>query len=458
MVGLAMSVLDTAIVNVALPVIAKDMHADAADAIWVVNAYQLAVLVVAAAVRLVRRHFRISPGLPLRPRPLYGGHIHQRDRGLAGDADPRPRPAGARRRRADERQHRAGPLHLSAPSARARDRHGVAGRLGVGGLGPEHRRRRSWPSRPWPWLFAVNVPIGIVTFILAMRLLPYTKPSEHRFDVLERGAVRADVHVPDRRHHRGRARPVGAAAGRRIRRRDADRLSAGPTPAQPADAAAAGRSVPAADLRAVGHDVGVQLYRAGHRVRVAAVLFPRRARRLGRHDRADDDAVGRDDGDHGADRRPPRRPLSGRHSRRHRPVDPGRRLRAAGAAAGRSGDDGRAVARRGLRLRVRLLPVAEQPRDRRPAPRASAAAAPARSRAPRVCSGNRSARRWWRWCSALPAARTAPPARSWWRPVSPASACWRASAACRTRCAARAASRRLPCATAAARAGGVPTA
>src|SRR5689334_18004092 len=45
MVGLAMSVLDTAIVNVALPVIAKDMHADPADSIWVVNAYQLAVLV-----------------------------------------------------------------------------------------------------------------------------------------------------------------------------------------------------------------------------------------------------------------------------------------------------------------------------------------------------------------------------------------------------------------------------
>ncbi len=45
MVGLAMSVLDTAIVNVALPVIAKDLRADPADAIWVVNAYQLAVLV-----------------------------------------------------------------------------------------------------------------------------------------------------------------------------------------------------------------------------------------------------------------------------------------------------------------------------------------------------------------------------------------------------------------------------
>src|SRR5207247_5804458 len=26
----------------------------------------------------------------------------------------------------------------------------------------------------WPWLFAINVPIGIVTFLLAMRCLPYT--------------------------------------------------------------------------------------------------------------------------------------------------------------------------------------------------------------------------------------------------------------------------------------------
>ena len=36
---------------------------------------------------------------------------------------------------------------------------------------------------PWPWLFAVNVPIGIATFLLSLRLLPYTPPSEHRFDI-----------------------------------------------------------------------------------------------------------------------------------------------------------------------------------------------------------------------------------------------------------------------------------
>src|SRR5205807_2576871 len=45
MVGLAMSCLDTAIVNVALPSIAKDLHTSAADSIWVVNAYQLAVMI-----------------------------------------------------------------------------------------------------------------------------------------------------------------------------------------------------------------------------------------------------------------------------------------------------------------------------------------------------------------------------------------------------------------------------
>src|SRR5579872_3945811 len=45
MIGLAMSCLDTAIVNVALPTIARDLHTSPSDSIWVVNAYQLAVLV-----------------------------------------------------------------------------------------------------------------------------------------------------------------------------------------------------------------------------------------------------------------------------------------------------------------------------------------------------------------------------------------------------------------------------
>src|SRR5208283_2714617 len=45
MIGVALSCLDTALVNVALPTIAKDLNSSPADSIWVVNAYQLAVMV-----------------------------------------------------------------------------------------------------------------------------------------------------------------------------------------------------------------------------------------------------------------------------------------------------------------------------------------------------------------------------------------------------------------------------
>src|SRR6266702_2687482 len=42
--GLAMSVLDSSIANVALPSIARDFHASNAASIWVINAYQIAIL------------------------------------------------------------------------------------------------------------------------------------------------------------------------------------------------------------------------------------------------------------------------------------------------------------------------------------------------------------------------------------------------------------------------------
>src|SRR5438270_263935 len=40
---------------------------------------------------------------------------------------------------------------------------------------------------PWPWLFAVNVPIGLVTLALSLRLLPHTPPSRHGFDLWSAG-------------------------------------------------------------------------------------------------------------------------------------------------------------------------------------------------------------------------------------------------------------------------------
>ena len=44
-IAIAISVLSVAIANIALPAMAHELHATAAETIWVVNAYQLAVTV-----------------------------------------------------------------------------------------------------------------------------------------------------------------------------------------------------------------------------------------------------------------------------------------------------------------------------------------------------------------------------------------------------------------------------
>jgi DHA2 family multidrug resistance protein-like MFS transporter len=44
--GAALATLDTAIANTALPAIAADLHATPAASVWVINAYQVAVVAV----------------------------------------------------------------------------------------------------------------------------------------------------------------------------------------------------------------------------------------------------------------------------------------------------------------------------------------------------------------------------------------------------------------------------
>src|ERR1700761_2827892 len=45
-VGLVMAVLDTSIANVALPTLARELHATASQSIWVINAYQLGMVML----------------------------------------------------------------------------------------------------------------------------------------------------------------------------------------------------------------------------------------------------------------------------------------------------------------------------------------------------------------------------------------------------------------------------
>ncbi|MDU7868040.1 MAG: MFS transporter, partial [Pantoea sp.] len=43
--GITMAVLDGAIANVALPTIARELNASPAESVWIVNAYQIAIIV-----------------------------------------------------------------------------------------------------------------------------------------------------------------------------------------------------------------------------------------------------------------------------------------------------------------------------------------------------------------------------------------------------------------------------
>src|SRR5215212_5646132 len=182
MVGLAMSVLDTAIVNVALPVIAKDMHANAADAIWVVNAYQLAVLVSLLPFASFgdifgyRRVYRF--GLVLYTAATFisatAGSLEMLILGRALQG------LGA-----------AGLMSVNTALVRYTYPRRQLGRgiamvslvVAVSSAAGPSVAAAILAIAPWPWLFAVNVPIGIATFFLSLRLLPYTPPSEHRFDI-----------------------------------------------------------------------------------------------------------------------------------------------------------------------------------------------------------------------------------------------------------------------------------
>ena len=59
----------------------------------------------------------------------------------------------------------------------------------------------------WPWLFAINVPIGLVALLMSLRLLPTTPPSEHRFDLTSAVLSALAFALPDQRDQRHRSPP-----------------------------------------------------------------------------------------------------------------------------------------------------------------------------------------------------------------------------------------------------------
>ncbi len=182
-IAVCMAVLDGSIANVALPTIAQQMHATPASAIWVVNSYQLAVtvsLLPLATLGDIYGHRRIyswgvllytlasvgcalSTNLP----ELVAGRVLQ---GFGG----------------------AGIMSVNGALIRFIFPRAQLGRgvgynvlvvAGSSAAGPSAAAAILAVGN-WPWLFAIQVPFGVVALLMSLRFLPRSPLSRHAFDVV----------------------------------------------------------------------------------------------------------------------------------------------------------------------------------------------------------------------------------------------------------------------------------
>ena len=182
-IGLAimMAVLDGTIANVGLPTIAADMHAGAADAVWVVNAYQLVITVLLLPLASLgeiigyRRIYRVG---------LVMFTLASLACALSDSL------ATLTLMRALQGIGAAGIMSVNIALVRFIYQRAKLGQ-GIGlialivalsaAIGPTVAAA-ILSVADWPWLFAVNVPIGIAT-LFAARALPRTPRAAHRFDL-----------------------------------------------------------------------------------------------------------------------------------------------------------------------------------------------------------------------------------------------------------------------------------
>jgi MFS transporter, DHA2 family, multidrug resistance protein len=179
--ALTLSVLDGSIANVALPTIASDLSAPAAEAVWVVNAYQLAIVVsllpMAAIGEMVgfRRVFQVgivvftfgSLGCTFaHSLPMLAFARAIQGFGAAGIMSQN----GALVRFTYPSKMLGKGLGLNALVASAGAALGPTVASGILAVAS------------WQWLFAVNVPIGILAFLLGLRSLP-DNPKSGSFDL-----------------------------------------------------------------------------------------------------------------------------------------------------------------------------------------------------------------------------------------------------------------------------------
>ena len=182
-IAIGMATLDTAIANTALPTIAADLNASAADSIWVVNAYQLALMISLlplAALGDILGYRRIY---------IAGLAVFTLASLVCAASWSLPTLAIAR-----VFQGFGASGIMSVNTALIRFIY-PANRLGRGvgfnalvvavsfAIGPTVASA-ILAVAAWPWLFAVNVPLGLIGLAIAIPALPHSDRATYRFDTV----------------------------------------------------------------------------------------------------------------------------------------------------------------------------------------------------------------------------------------------------------------------------------
>ncbi|ECG8589163.1 MFS transporter [Salmonella enterica subsp. salamae] len=183
-IGISMAVLDGAIANVALPTIAADLHASPASSIWIVNAYQIAIVVSLLSLSFLGDMFGY--------RRIYkcGLVVFLLSSLFCALSDSLHMLTLAR-----VAQGFGGAALMSVNTALIRliypQRHLGRG-MGINSFivavssaaGPTIAAAILSISS-WKWLFLINVPLGIIALLLAIRFLPAngSHSAKPRFDL-----------------------------------------------------------------------------------------------------------------------------------------------------------------------------------------------------------------------------------------------------------------------------------
>lgn len=179
--AITMSVMDSAIANVALPTIAQNLNAKPSFSIWIVNGYQLAITIsllpLASLGEIIGYRRVYMAGLLLFTcASAFCALSHTLVLLTAA--------------RIVQGFGAAGVMSVNAALVRFTYPRAQLGRgIGINAMvvavaaavGPTIAAG-ILSVATWPYLFAVNVPFGLAALALAWRSLPHTKPAGHSFD------------------------------------------------------------------------------------------------------------------------------------------------------------------------------------------------------------------------------------------------------------------------------------